>query len=138
MRFMLDTDTCIYIIKQRPPEVIQAMINQSIDDICISTITLAELEYGVAKSLNVNQNRNALLKFLVPIAVIPFDSSAADKYGKIRAYLERKGMKIRPYDLLIAAHALSTGLTLVSNNTREFNRVPSLSTINWTQQDNQP
>lgn len=138
MRFMLDTDTCIYIIKQRPPEVIQAMINQSIDDICISTITLAELEYGVAKSLNVNQNRNALLKFLVPIAVIPFDSSAADKYGQIRAYLERKGMKIRPYDLLIAAHALSTGLTLVSNNTREFNRVPSLSTINWTQQDNQP
>lgn len=138
MRFLLDTNTCIYIIKERPPEVIQAMKNQNIDDICISTITLAELEYGVAKSQNVNQNRNALFKFMAPIAVIPFDSSAADKYGRIRAYLERKGMIIGPYDLLIAAHALSLGLILITNNTREFNRVPNLSTENWTQSDNRP
>jgi len=133
MRFMMDTDTCIYILKQRPPEVIQAMKNQYINNLCISTITLAELEYGVAKSQHVSSNQTALLKFLAPIAVMPFDDSAAVKYGQIRAYLQGNGMKIGPYDLLIAAHALSKGLILVTNNTREFARVPGLSMENWVQ-----
>jgi len=131
MRFMMDTDTCIYILKQRPPEVIQAMKNQYINNLCISTITLAELEYGVAKSQHVSSNQTALLKFLAPIAVMPFDDSAAVKYGQIRAYLQGNGMKIGPYDLLIAAHALSKGLILITNNTREFARVPGLSMENW-------
>lgn len=131
MRFMLDTDTCIYIINQRPQKVIQALISQGTDNVVISAITLAELEYGVAKSQHVSQNHNALLKFLTPIAVVPFDDSAAYQYGYIRAYLEGRGMVIGPYDMLIAAHALSRGLTLVTNNTQEFARVPGLSLVNW-------
>lgn len=133
MSFMLDTDTCIYIIKQRPPQVINAMKKVGSDNLCISAITLAELEYGVAKSQHAIQNRNALLKFLAPIAVVPFDDNAAAQYGQIRSFLEGRGRKIGPYDLLIAAHALSRGLTLVTNNLREFVKVPGLSIENWAQ-----
>lgn len=131
MRYMLDTDTCIYVIKQHPPEVIQALQNERINNVCISAITLAELEYGVAKSQYTVQNRLALLKFLAPIAVVPFSDSAAEKYGQIRTYLEKIGTIIGPYDMLIAAQALSEGLTLVTNNTREYDRIPGLSIENW-------
>lgn len=100
-------------------------------DVGISTITLAELEYGVEKSSNPNKNRDALLQFLLPLEIWDFDFNAALVFGRIRAELERKGTPIGAYDLQIAAHALSLQKTLVTNNTREFERVVGLKLDNW-------
>ena len=133
MSYMLDTDTCIYIIKENPPTVINALKSHAINDICISAITLAELNYGVEKSRLVEKNRMALLNFLAPFEILPFTSSASVSYGKIRAFLEKNGQTIGPYDMLIAAHALSESMSLVTNNTKEFMRIPDLSIFNWTE-----
>ena len=97
----------------------------------MSTITIAELEYGVYRSQNTDQNRIALLEFLVPLAILDFDQSAAAVYGSIRASLESRGTPIGPMDLLIAAQAMSQGLILVTNNEREFGRVEGLGIENW-------
>jgi tRNA(fMet)-specific endonuclease VapC len=131
MLYMLDTNICIYIIKKRPVHVISRLKKHHVSDICISSITLAELAYGVQKSERVAQNNLALAEFLAPIDIKPFSEVAAVEFGKIRAFLEKKGTLIGEYDLLIAAHARSIGATLVTNNTREFKRVPELKIENW-------
>lgn len=131
MKYMLDTNICIYIIKQKPASVLSKFREFNPGDICISSITLAELEYGVEKSEHKERNRIALAGFLVPIEVLPFSEKASGIYGKIRANLEKQGNIIGAYDLLIGAHAMSENLTLVSNNLREFERIPGLVCENW-------
>ena len=131
MRFMLDTNIIIYAKNNRPESVLQHLTQYRPEDLCISAITMAELEFGVCNSSRPDQNRMALLLFLSRISVIPFDADAAREYGMIRADLTKKGTLIGANDLLIAAHARSLGLTLVTNNTREFDRVENLRVENW-------
>ena len=131
MRFMLDTNIIAYAKNNRPESVLQRLTQYRPEDLCISAITMAELEFGVCNSSRPDQNRMALLLFLSRISVIPFDADAAREYGMIRADLTKKGTLIGANDLLIAAHARSLGLTLVTNNTREFDRVENLRVENW-------
>jgi len=131
MRFMLDTNICIYLIKKKPLQVINKLRMFSILDIGISSITLSELEYVVAKSSRPAQNRDALSNFLAPLEIIPYDDRAASHYGDIRAYLEKNGQPIGAMDMLLAAHARSLSITLVTNNTREFEKIPQLLLENW-------
>ena len=132
MKYMLDTNICIYTIKHKPPEVIKAFLCHEPDYMCISSITYGELMHGVEKSQAVERNRAAITLFLSAISILPFDSDAAEKYGAVRADLERKGTPIGPMDMLIAGHARSRGLILVTNNTREFFRVNELEVEDWT------
>ena len=131
MKYMLDTNICIYIIKEKPKKVIDKFCTLNIGDVCISSITLAELEYGVEKSDYKERNKLALTGFLSSIEILPFSDQAAAEYGKIRANLERQGNIIGAYDLMIGAHALSENITLVTNDTKEFNRIENLSLENW-------
>ena len=131
MKLLLDTNICIYIIKKKPPEVLEKFRSYAIGDIGISSITAAELEFGVRKSKNPTGNKQALEQFLLPLVVVDFDYRAAITYGKIRSELEAQGKPIGPLDNLIAAHTLNLGLTLVTNNTKEFSRVPNLKVVNW-------
>ncbi len=131
MIFLLDTNTCIYLIKQRPPEVLRRFEEHTVGDIGISSITAAELHFGAEKSQRPEGNLRALEQFLLPLDVVPFGHEAAAAYGRIRAVLERRGTPIGSLDTLIAAHALSLRLTLVTNNLREFERVPGLKLENW-------
>lgn len=131
MKYLLDTNICIYIIKKKPLSILEQLKKTTIEDIGISTITLAELEYGVAKSQHIEKNQKALTAFLSPFEICPFDDMAAEVYGKLRATLERQGTPIGSMDLMIAAHALSLRLTLVTHNTREFNRVKNLNVETW-------
>jgi tRNA(fMet)-specific endonuclease VapC len=131
MRFMLDTNTCIYIIKKKPPQVAERVRLLKPFEIGISSVTLAELEYGVAKSSRPEENREALSGFLAPLEIVPFDDFAASHYGEIRAGLEKTGLRIGAMDLLIAAHAISLDVALVTNSLREFERVPGLKVENW-------
>lgn len=129
---MLDTNICIYIIKQKPPAVLEHFREYQVGDIAISSITLAELRYGVAKSHYREKNAKALDEFILPLEILPFDEEATRTYGEIRAALEKAGTPIGSMDLLIAAHAASLGVALVTNNTREFSRVPDLILADWT------
>jgi tRNA(fMet)-specific endonuclease VapC len=129
---MLDTNICIYIIKQKPPEVLERFLEYQVGDIAISAITLAELRYGVAKSHYWEKNAKALDEFIIPLEVLPFDEEATRSYGEIRAALEKAGTPVGSMDLLIAAHAVSLGVTLVTNNTKEFNRISGLKVVDWT------
>lgn len=133
--YMLDTNICIYTISKnhRNSKVVEKIADHLGKDICISSITFAELEYGVCKSSNPEKNSIVLYNFLSAIPVIAFDSEAAKEYGDIRASLERKGTPIGPMDQLIAAHARSKGYILVTNNMREFERVEHLLLENWTE-----
>jgi tRNA(fMet)-specific endonuclease VapC len=132
MHLLLDTNICIYLIKRRPPSVLKRFNAFAAGSIAISSITVAELEFGVQKSQYPSQNRQALEHFLLPLMILDFDHEAARTYGKIRAWLEARGKTIGALDMLIAAHALSKGLPLATNNVREFSRVPGLKVINWT------
>ncbi len=131
MRFLLDTNTCIYINKRKPPKVFDKFQTLEIFDVGISSITVAELEYGVYKSQRQQQNQSALSQFLIPLQIIPFDASATQTYGRIRAELEQQGIVIGSMDMLIASQAISLGLILVTNNVREFSRIPGLVLENW-------
>lgn len=131
MRFMLDTNIIAYAKNNRPESVLQHLTQYRPEDLCISAITMAELVFGVCNSSRPDQNRMALLLFLSRISVLPFDADAAREYGIIRADLTKKGTLIGANGLLIAAHARSLGLTLVTNNTREFERVENLRVENW-------
>ena len=131
MKFMLDTNICIYIIKQKPAKVLKRFAQYSPGYILLSSETLAELRYGVEKSLHVQQNHDALSGFIVPLEIADFDEKAADEYGKVRAKLEKKGQPIGSMDMLIGAHALSLGVTIVTNNTKEFRRINGLTVENW-------
>jgi tRNA(fMet)-specific endonuclease VapC len=133
MKYMLDTNICIYIIKKKPDQVIHHLQELRLSDLCISSITLSELEYGVEKSEQRDRNKIALAKFLAPIEVIAYDDLAAAQYGIIRSSLEKNGMPIGSLDMLIAAHAMARGLILVTNNEREFKRVPGLKIENWVE-----
>lgn len=131
MKFLLDTNICIHIIKHKPPSVFARFQDFTPQDLCISAITLAELEYGAEKSSFPEKNRLALAMFLSGITVLPFDDAAAAEYGRLRAQLEKAGTPIGANDMLIAAQALSLRLPIVTNNTREFLRVEGLSVENW-------
>ncbi len=131
MRYMLDTNICIYVIKHKPESVFRKLKKIKPEDVCISSITYAELAYGVEKSAQPERNRLALSMMLSSIEIVAFDDAAADEYGEIRAGLERKGTPIGSLDMLIAAHARSLGCTLVTNNTKEFCRVEGLEVVNW-------
>lgn len=132
MEYLLDTNICIYIIKKKPAEVFEKFKNLELGDVGISSITLAELQYGIAKSSSPEKNRDALEKFLTPIEILDFGYEATVEYGKIRAELEQKGIPIGPLDMLIASHAKSLDVVLVTNNVREFERVADLKIENWT------
>ena len=131
MKYLLDTDICIYIIKRKPPKVIQRFNTLLPSDIGVSAITVAELEYGAAKSRNPEGNRAALQQFLMLLEVVAFDTSATQLYGVLRSELERQGQVIGSLDMLIAAQALSLNITLVTNNTREYSRLSELKLENW-------
>ena len=131
MKYMLDTNICIYIIKHKPQKVIERFLKIDPKEICISSITFAELSYGAEKSLAKIKNHIALTLFLSNIEIKSFDMKAAEEYGYVRAELEAKGSPIGPLDTEIAAHARSLGLILVTNNTREFERVERLNVENW-------
>ena len=131
MKLMLDTNICIYIIKQQPVAVLKRFLEYQIGDIGISSITLSELRYGVAKSTHQEKNAKALDEFITPLEVVSFDEEATHVYGDIRATLEKAGTPIGSMDMLIAAHAVSLGIPLVTNNTREFVRIPTLNIIDW-------
>ena len=130
--YLLDTDTCIYLINGRPPSVIQAVTRLEPNQVKLSAVSLAELEYGASKSRSREKNRNALLRFAAAFDIVPFDDRDAEVYGLIRAGLERRGQLIGPYDLQIAAQAVTRGLVLVTNNVEEYRRVPDLRIQNWT------
>ncbi len=132
MKLLLDTNICIYIIKQQPAAVLKRFLEYQIGDIGISSITLSELCYGVAKSTHKDKNAKALDEFVIPLEVVSYDESAARVYGDIRATFEKAGTPIGSMDMLIAAHAVSLGIPLATNNAREFLRVPSLKIIDWT------
>lgn len=132
MKYMLDTNIIIYLINRRSESALRTFYRHSPKDICISAITLAELEYGVCNSSRPEQNRLALLTFLSAITVLPFDSKASVEYGTIRHELQKQGTPIGNNDLLIASHARSLDLTLVTNNTKEFTRVPDLKVSDWS------
>lgn len=132
MKLLLDTNICIYIIKRKPAAVLERFLDYQIGDIGISSITLSELRYGVAKSSHREKNAKALDEFTIPLEVVPYDEAAAHVYGDIRASLEKDGTPIGTMDMLIASHAVSLGIPLVTNNTREFLRIPSLNLIDWT------
>lgn len=129
--WMLDTDICIALIKRRPPELIGRLQRHKLGDVAISSITLAELSFGVAKSSQPEKNRAALDQFLLPLDVLVFDDVAGNCYGNVRAALEASGTPIAPLDTLIASHALSVNATIVTNNVREFSRVSKLRVENW-------
>jgi len=132
VKYLIDTNTCIYIINKKPPSAVNRIRSKQPEDIAISTVTIGELEYGVHRSQKIDQNRIALLEFLVPLTILDFDQGAAAVYGSIRSSLEARGTPIGPMDLLIAAQAMSQGLVLVTNNEREFSRVDGLGIENWT------
>lgn len=131
MNYFLDTNICIYLINQRPPSIVEKLMQFSPQELGISAIVVSELQYGVAKSTQSERNRQLLDAFLRPFQIVPYDAAAAEAYGLIRADLEKKGQPIGREDLLIAAHALSADLTLVTNNEAEFKSVPNLRVENW-------
>ncbi len=131
MKYMLDTDTCIALIRQQSPRLLKKVISFEPGEIGLSSITVAELQYGVERSQHREQNETALTQFLLPFDIADFDGSAAATYGRIRAGLEVQGMPIGALDTLIAAHASSLKVTLVTNNLREFRRVKGLDVESW-------
>lgn len=131
MKYMLDTNICIYVIKKKPLHALKKFAAVNREDMCISSITLAELMFGACKSNNPIKNKSALMIFLAGIKILPFNDAAATEYGDIRATLERRGTPIGANDLLIAAHARSMQLTLVTNNLKEFARVDGLQLEDW-------
>jgi tRNA(fMet)-specific endonuclease VapC len=130
LRYLLDTNIVIYVIKQRPASVLRKF-NQHAPHMAISAITLAELMHGAEKSAQLERNLAAIEDFCSRLEVLPYTQEAAQHYGSIRASLEKSGKTIGVNDLHIAAHARSLGLTLVTNNLKEFERVPALRFANW-------
>jgi tRNA(fMet)-specific endonuclease VapC len=130
LQYMLDTNICIHVLKNRP-EKLRERFNRLAEQLCISTITLAELSYGVEKSSRRDDNHQAVDQFAARLDVLPFSAVAAIHYGQVRAALEAAGRPIGAHDMLIGAHARSAGMIVVTNNLREFERIPGLRTENW-------
>ena len=133
MRYMLDTNICIYEIKHKPEQVFMCLQEHDPSEICISSVTYAELVHGVEKSKAIEKNRVALALLLANIEIMNFDSLAAESFGIVRADLEKEGTPIGPLDMMIAGHAKSLGYTIVTNNTKEFERVKGLKLENWVE-----
>jgi tRNA(fMet)-specific endonuclease VapC len=131
-RYMLDTDTCSYIMKRSEPLVLKRLQSVPVTDVCMSVVTKAELLYGVELSPRRAQDAAALSAFLPYVEVVDLGEDVAPHYAEIRAELKRRGAMIGANDLFIAAHARALGLTLVTNNTAEFERVSGLALENWT------
>ncbi len=131
MKYFLDTNICIYVINKRPSAIIAKFTEFPPQELGISAIVVSELRYGVAKSQQAERNQQLLDAFLRPFQIVPYGKKAAQAYGTIRAELEKKGQPIGREDLLIAAHAVSADLTLITNNEDEFRRVPNLRVENW-------
>ena len=132
MKYMLDTDTCIYVINKRPQSVFDRFKQERVGDIGLSSIALSELRYGAEKSPNPGRNLAALEGFVTPLEVLEYGEDEAEEYGRIRSHLEKNGEPIGSMDMLIAAHAKSVDVTLVTNNVREFKKVPGLRIETWT------
>ena len=132
VKYLLDTNMCIYIINKNPKNVLAHFERYTVGDLCVSTVTTSELYFGVFNSSKVDQNMAALNEFLLSFSILPFSNEAAVIYGKLRAELSKTGMLIGNMDLMIAAHALSLKLPIVTNNTREFIRIPHLVVEDWT------
>ena len=130
LTYLLDTNIVIYVLKRRPIKVLE-IFNRNASRMAISSITLSELMYGAEKSIHFDKNLEAIEEFVSHLEVLPYDSKASQHYGKIKAKLEKKGQIISENDLHIAAHAISQGLILVTNNLKEFKRVPQLGLENW-------
>jgi len=130
LKYLLDTNIVIYVLKRRPKEVLD-VFNANASRMAISSITLSELMYGAEKSLNTDKNLEAVEEFVSHLEVLPYDAKASQHYGQLKAALEKKGQIIGENDIHIAAHAISHGLILVSNNVRELKRVPNLALENW-------
>lgn len=128
--YMLDTNICIYVMKNYPPSVLERF-NSLAEHLCISSITLGELHYGAEKSARREHNLMAIEHFVARLDVLPFASKAAVHYGQVRAELERAGTPCGPHDMQIGAHARSEGLIVVTNNMREFVRMPGVRVENW-------
>ena len=133
MRYLLDTNICIYLIKKRPSAVLDRFRQHSPQDVAISIITLFELQYGVEKSQYRQRSEDALTKFLLPLNLIDLDRPSAIEAAAVRAQLEKKGILIGPYDLLIAGLARARDMILVTNNTKEFERIANLRLENWVE-----
>ena len=131
-KYMLDTNICIYLIKNKPETVYTNIQKHNFEDMCISSITYAELCYGVEKSNYVERNRVALTLMMSRLKIVDFDTKASECYGKIRSDLEKKGTPIGPLDMLIAAHAKSLDCIVVTNNEKEFKKVSNIMVENWT------
>ena len=126
MKYLLDTNICVFVIRGKSPLVLHRFLQQLPDELGVSTVTLAELRFGADKSNDPIKNHTALNSFLAPIRVMPFDAECADYYGRLRSDLEKRGVPIGPLDTMIAAHSLRLNVPLVTNNTSEFSRVPGL------------
>jgi tRNA(fMet)-specific endonuclease VapC len=138
MIYLLDTNTCVFLIRKKSPVVLQNLTRHALTTIAISALTVAELQYGVEKSAAPRQNQAALDSFLLPFTLLPFDDGDAVVYGTIRSYLEVQGTPIGAIDTLLAAQALRAGLIVVTNNVREFERVPGLQIEDWTKPHEPP
>ena len=132
MKWMLDTNTCIAVIKGKPASVLKRLRGKSIGQVGISSITLGELAFGAAKSVRRDEAHGALSEFLLAVEIASFDSDAAVSYGRVRAWLEARGTPIGPLDTLIGAHAAALDVILVTHNTREFRRIDTLRVEDWT------
>ena len=131
MKVMLDTNTCIAIIRRKSPRVLKRFNTYKVGEIGISWITLAELEFGVAKSQHQEKNQAALDEFVLPLEIANFNRETASVYGRVRVMLENKGTPIGSLDMMIGAHALALGVTLATNNKREFSRIKGLTVVDW-------
>ncbi len=131
MNYLIDTNICIYIMNNHPPKVIEKFKKVVVGEVGISSITVSELYYGVYKSSQIDKNSQRAGEFLQPFSILPYDENASRSYGIIRNELEKKGKVIGPLDMLIAAHALSNNLILITNNVKEFKRIKSLRVENW-------
>ncbi|MEA1958573.1 MAG: type II toxin-antitoxin system VapC family toxin [Chloroflexota bacterium] len=132
MKYLLDTNICIYLIKNKPRKLLDKIYKTLLNEIAVSSVTIAEMEYGIAKSTKPAESRIALMKFLLPFEIIDFTEQAAPHYGSIRYDLQKKGTPIGNMDLLIASIALVHRLTLVTNNVKEFSRIDNLKVEDWT------
>ena len=130
LTYMLDTNICIYVMKNSPPALLEKF-NSLAEQLCISSITLGELHYGAEKSARRADNLTAIEHFVARLDVLPFDARAASHYGQLRAELERAGTPCGPHDMQIGGHARSEGLIVVTNNVREFSRMPGVRVEDW-------
>jgi tRNA(fMet)-specific endonuclease VapC len=129
--YLLDTNICIFIKNKKPLHVLEKLHKEIHQRICISSITVAELQFGVYNSQNIEKNRISLTEFLAPFEILKFDDNDAEQFGKLRSYLKLEGNLIGPYDMLIAAQAITKDLILVTNNTNEFKRIKDLKIEDW-------